>query len=187
MLYWIFLYVSIALIVGLNMLFNFSMATFGWLFLSFAVVLLPSLFIAILIRKLPKRWFDYNNKIYQVKDSERNFYKKIQVHKWKDKIPEAGQTANFKKDHIYNPDSMEYIEKFLLETCYGSVLHLGCIISALLFSFLGLLWHGFFTMTFPIAIVYSILNVLSFIIQRYNRPRLVKKLERMKRIKTSKE
>lgn len=180
MVYWIFLYFNIALIVVLNMIFNFSIYTFLWLLLSFAVVLLPSLLVAIVIRLLPKKWFDYNKKIFRVKENEINFYKKIKIRSWKDKIPEAGQTANFKKDHIYQPDNPAYIEQFILETCYGSVLHLLCIFSSLLFSFLGLLWNGFWIMTFPVAIVYSILNVPSFMIQRYNRPRLIKKLERMK-------
>lgn len=181
MVYWIFLYFNIALIVSLNMIFNFSIFTFLWLVASFAVVLLPSLPVAVFIRKLPKKWFDYHNKIFVVKDSEINFYKKIKIRSWKDKIPEAGQTANFKKDHIYDPNNPEYVKQFIDETCYSSVLHFLCILTALSFSLFGLFWNGFLTMTLPVAVVYSILNVPSFIIQRYNRPRLIKKYERMQK------
>lgn len=181
MLYWIFLYFNIVLICSLNLIFNFSLTTFLYLVLSFAVVLVPSLFVDIFIRILPKKWFDYNKKIFIVKDSEVNFYKKIGIRKWKDKIPEAGKTAGFSKDHLYDPNNPEYIKNFILETVYGSLLHLFCIITSLSFAFFGLLWNGFLTMTLPVAVVYSILNVPSFMIQRYNRPRLIKKLERMTR------
>lgn len=179
MLYWIYLFFNLILIIALNLILNFSCATLFWLFVSFAVVLLPSLPIAILIRKLPEKWFDYRNKIFIVSEKETNFYKKIKIRSWKDKIPEAGVTANFRKDHIYHPNDLMYIKRFILETCYSSILHISCIITALLFSPLGLLWNGFWVMTLPIAIVYSVLNIPSFFIQRYNRPRLIKKYERM--------
>lgn len=179
MIYWIYLFFNIILIIGLNLILNFSYTTLFWLFVSFAVVLLPSLPIAILIRKLPNKWFDYHNKIFIVNEKEITFYKKIKIRNWKDKIPEAGVTANFKKDHIYHPNDPMYIKKFILETCYSSILHISCIITSLIFSPLGLLWNGFLTMTLPIAIVYSVLNIPSFFIQRYNRPRLIKKYERM--------
>lgn len=181
MVYWIFLYFNIALICSLNLAFNFTLTTFLYLILSYAVVLVPSLFVDIFIRILPKKWFDYNKKIFIVKEKEIDFYKKIGIRKWKDKIPEAGKTAGFSKAHMEDPNNPEYIKKFILETVYGSVLHLLCIVTALSFSLLGLLWNGFLTMTLPVAVVYSILNVPSFIIQRYNRPRLIKKLERMTR------
>ena len=182
MFYWIFLYTNIALICGLNLAFNLSFTTFLYLLLSFAIVLIPSLFVDIIIRLLPRKWFDYHKKIYYVSERESKFYKDIGIRDWKDKIPELGKTVNFSKAKLCDPNNPEYIERFILETCLGSMTHVFCMVSALGFSVFGLLWHGFLTMTLPVAVVYGVMNIPSILIQRYNRPRLIKKLERMTRV-----
>lgn len=172
------LFFCIIAIIVANLVCNFAWITVLYLFVGFAIVLLPSLFVAIVIRLLPKKWFNPDNKIYNVSEKERNFLLKIGIKKWKDKIPEMGQTVNFKKDRLVDANNVEYIQKFLVETCYAESLHLCCAISAfvaMLFMPAGNFWN----ISFPIAIIYAIYNIPSILIQRYNRPRLKIQLKRL--------
>lgn len=179
-MYFVFVIFCVLTVIVVNLAFNFSLATAFNLLISFAFVLLPSLFPAIIIRLLPKDWFDYNNNIYKVSEKEKNFLVKIGIRNWKDKIPELGGTAGFKKDSLANGNDILYLKKFISETVYGEVLHICCIIFALL-SLLFVPRHLVLTMALPIAIIYSFLNIPSILIQRYNRPRLIKQLTRLER------
>lgn len=179
-MYLFFVFFCIISIIIINLVLNFSGLTALWLLVSFASVLLPSLFVAIIIRLLPKSWFDYNKKIYHVSEKEKNFLVKLGVRKWKDKVPDLGATVKFKKNELVDSKNIEYLKKFIQETCYGEMLHIFCIMSALL-SLLFFPRNIFLTMALPIAIIYSMINVPSILIQRYNRPRLIKQLKRLER------
>ena len=179
-MYLFFVFFCIISIIAINLILNFSSLTVLWLFISFASVLLPSLFVAIIIRLLPQSWFDYNKKVYHVSEKEKNFLVKLGVRKWKNKIPDLGSTVNFKKNELKNSKNTEYLKKFIQETCYGEMLHIFCIISALV-SLLFVSRNIFLTMALPIAIIYSMINIPSILIQRYNRPRLIKQLKRLER------
>lgn len=178
------LFFCIFCIIILNLLFNFSWACALNLLIGFALVLLPSLVAAIVIRLLPKKWFNPNNKIYNVSEKERKFLMSIGIKKWKDKIPELGQTVNFKKDKLVDANNPKYIEKFLVETCYAESLHICCAIFALIFMCFmpnGCFWN----ISFPIGIIYAMYNVPSILIQRYNRPRLKVQLKRLTKIQNN--
>lgn len=54
---------------------------------------------------------------------ERKFYEKIKIKKWKDHIPELGWLANFRKNKVIEPNNNIYVEKFLVECCYGETIH----------------------------------------------------------------
>lgn len=179
-MYFVFVIFCVLSVIVVNLVVNFSLTTALNLLISFAFVLLPSLFVAIAIRLLPKSWFDYNKKIYKVSEKEKNFLVKIGIRKWKDKIPELGGTAGFKKDTLSDGNNVTYLKKFITETIYGEVLHICCIIFALL-SLLFVPKAIVFSMALPIAIIYSLLNIPSILIQRYNRPRLIKQLTRLER------
>ena len=170
-MYFFVLFFSIFAIIVFNLIFNFTWQTLLNLLISFAIVLLPSLICAVLIRFLPKSWLDNEHKIFKVSKKERNFYDKINIKKWKDKIPEFGQTVGFKKNKIENPNDPVYLKKFIQETVYGEILHFFCILTALL-SLFFVPKHLLLCMALPIAIVYVCYNIPSLIIQRYNRPRL---------------
>ena len=181
-MYFGILFFCIFTIIVLNLVFNFAWLTALYILIGFACVLLPSLFVAIIIRMLPRKWFNPNRKIYQVGDKERQFLLKIDIKKWKDKIPEMGQTVNFKKDKLQDANNAEYIQKFLVETCYAESLHISCAVLAIIFAFISLLFMPnlfVWTVSLPVAIVYSIYNIPSILIQRYNRPRLKVQLKRL--------
>ena len=168
-------------IIVANLAVNLSWAMALNLLLGFVIILLPSLFCAIIIRILPKKWFNYNNKIYNVGEKERQFLLKIGIKKWKDKIPELGQTVNFKKNKLIDANNPSYLEKFLTETCYAECLHISCVVCALIGMFF-VPGGNFWNIAFPIAFVYSVYNIPSILIQRYNRPRLKVQLKRLTKI-----
>ncbi len=181
-MYFGILFFCIFTIIVLNLVFNFAWLTALYILIGFACVLLPSLFVAIIIRMLPRKWFNPDRKIYQVEDKERQFLLKIGIKKWKDKIPEMGQTVNFKKDKLQDANNAEYIQKFLVETCYAESLHISCAVLAIIFAFISLLFMPnlfVWTVSLPVAIVYSTYNIPSILIQRYNRPRLKVQLKRL--------
>lgn len=176
------LFLCIFAVIVLNLAFNFAWTTALYILIGFASVLLPSLFAAITIRILPKKWFNPDRKIYNVGDKERQFLLKIGIKKWKDKIPEMGQTVNFKKDKLQDANNPEYIQKFLVETCYAESLHISCAVLAVIFAFVSLLFMPniyFWTVSLPVACVYTIYNIPSILIQRYNRPRLKVQLKHL--------
>ncbi len=126
---------------------------------------------AIIIRKLPEKWFDSSKKIFISKPNERKFYEKIGIKKWKDKIPELGGFTNFHKDKIYDPKSPTYIKQFILECNYGSMIHLVTGILGYLIIFITPL-DICFLMAIPVATVNLILNLLPYFVLRYNVSRL---------------
>ncbi len=181
-MYFFFIFLAIFAIIGINLILDFSFITALNLLISFAIVLLPSLPLAILIRFMPKSWFDYNKRIYHVTEFEKNFLVKLGIRKWKDKIPDLGNTVKFKKDKLDSSKNIDYLKRFITETCYAEILHIFCII----FAFLSLIFvpkQMLLTMALPVAIIYSLINVPSILIQRYNRPRLIKQLTRLERNK----
>ena len=72
-MYFCVLFFCIFAVIVLNLAFNFAWITALYVLIGFASVLLPSLFAAITIRILPKKWFNPDRKIYNVGDKERQF------------------------------------------------------------------------------------------------------------------
>lgn len=180
------LVVSLLLVMGVNIL-----AGAGVVYSVLAVVLgaififLLDALIAWVIHKLPAEWFCYKKKIFQVAKRERKFYEKIDIKNWKDKVPEMGQLCNFKKDKIQSFDAT-YIDKFLTETCYAEVVHIGMLCIGLL-VFLAFPVDKMLAFALPLFLINAILQIPPILIQRYNRPKLELVLIRAERSKKMQE
>ncbi len=136
--------------------------------------------IAIIINKLPDRLFGIDNPLYAVSDAEKNFYKKIKVRLWKDKVWELGGLGGFSKKYLAEPDSPEYIEKFIIECNKGVLTHrlsypIGFLPMLLIPNVCSL------SVALPIAVVNLFLNILPTLALRYNTPKLKMILKRMKK------
>ena len=176
MLYvWIILSATV-IIGGCNALFVAPMVGLNWWELPLISVLLVLSVIAIdgvvafLVNRLPKKWFNHNFKFFTVGKREKLFYEKMRIRKWKDKIPELGALGGFRKNHVLDPFNNEYVEKYLLEVCYGEIVHvLGC-----LFGFLVMCIYPkyYLTIGLPVAVVNAVMNIPSLIILRYNSHKL---------------
>ena len=138
--------------------------------LTLSVIAIDGLF-ALLIRKLPSKYFEVDRKNFDASIKERKFYDFLDIKFWKDYVPELGGFTNFHKDKIRDPNSPEYLRRFIIECNYGSVIHIFTAFSGFLIIFLFPLnlWWQF---PLPVAIVNMILNLMPAFILRYNVPRL---------------
>lgn len=158
---------------------------YRWGFMSIAMLValfLIDALLAWLIRKLPEKWFDSNNKHFDERKGERKFYEALGIKKWKDKIPELGGFTDFHKDKIYEPNSIEFYERFILESNYGSVLHIISAFIGYLIIFMAPL-KTCFLMAIPMATVNFVLCILPYFVLRYNVGKLKKVLNNLKRRK----
>ena len=173
---------AMALIGAVNIAFDTASA----IYVVVAVILCTALqfaldgLIAIVINKLPDRLFGVDNPAYSVSEWEKRLYKKLKVRKWKDKVWELGGLGGFSKKNLKEPDSPEYIEKFIIECNKGVLTHrLSYPIGFL--TMLTLCHPCSLTIALPISIVNIFLNVLPTLALRYNTPMLQAVLKRLKK------
>ncbi len=181
------LYLSI---IGIAMLFigaiNIAFSIADIHIVVFAVILCTALqfafdgLIAILINKMPDRWFGIDNPLYDVSDFEKKLYKKLKVRLWKDKVWELGGLGGFSKKHLSDPNDPAYIEKFIIECNKGVMTHrLSYPVGFL--AMLSVPGVCALTIAFPIAVVNLFLNILPTLALRYNTPKLKLVLQRLKK------
>ena len=135
---------------------------------------------ALIINKLPDKWFGADKKCFDVSKTAQRFYEKLQIRKWKNKVWELGGLAGFRKNKLRDPKDTDYIEQFIIESNKGVVTHrIGYFV-----GFFGIfLFPRKYALTigFPIACVNLILNVMPTMILRYNIPKLKALHTRLKR------
>lgn len=142
--------------------------------------------IAIIINKMPDRFFGVDNPLYNVSEKERKLYKRLKVRSWKDKVWELGGLGGFSKKNLAAPNDPAYIEKFIIECNKGVLTHR----LSYPVGFLPMIFTPgvcAYTIALPIAIVNLFLNVLPTLALRYNTPPLKRILNRMNRRSSSAE
>lgn len=177
--------------IGLAMLiialFNLIVSASAWYEILISVLLCTALqfaldgMLALLINKLPDRWFGVDNPLYAVSDAERRLYKRLRVKFWKDKVWELGGLGGFSKKHFTSPSDPAYIERFIIECNKGVLTHrLSYPVGFL--AMLALRGRDALTIALPVAIVNMYLNILPTLVLRYNTPKLRAILNRMRRV-----
>ena len=170
-------------IILLNYFFNANLAdlSFWWILVAsvigtIGVIAIDGVFATLIRWCMPNKWYDYKVDFHKVSKKETIIYEKLFIKAWKDKILELGMFTSFSKKKVEDPQSREYIERFILECNYGAVIHLADAI----FGFLLLLCYMPFSypmvmsIGMPICIINAILNILPLMILRYNLYRLHK-------------
>lgn len=125
---------------------------------------------------MPQKWFNSDKTIFASKEKESLFYEKIKIKKWKDKIAELGFFTNFSKKQIVNPKSKEYVDRYILEANYGTLIHFVCIFTGFLIVFAYPINYALL-FGVPVAAVNAVLNFLPLCVLRYN----LKKLQVLKK------
>lgn len=129
---------------------------------------------------LPRSWFCAEKAPWRSAGWERDgrIYDAIGIRKWKDKVPDSSKYArDMVPKSIAARPTCESIGRLVAETCVAE-----CVHAALMLASLPVLW------IWPGAggaVVYflCILGNLPFIlIQRFNRPRLLRMQQRMRRL-----
>ena len=146
----------------------FFFAVFGYTWLAIVAVVLIDGLTATVCRLLPKKWANHEKKIFQVSAKEKKFYEKLKIRKWKDSVPEIGQFTGFRKNKLENPQSVEYVERFLLEACYGEIGHFVSLFSGFLIVLLFFIVEYFWLIALCVAFINALMNLPSFCILRYN-------------------
>lgn len=175
---------SVALWSGQNFILLFGLVAIGVVF----EILVDGL-VATIARLMPAKLADHTKKIYQVSAKEKKFYEKLKIRLWKDKIPEIGHFTGFRKNKLVDPQSVEYVERFLLESCYGELGHFFSLFLGFTVLLLYPLSDVWFALAIPVAIVNFFLNLPSLLVLRYNsyklsvlRKSLLKKQQRAKKL-----
>ncbi len=188
------LYLSvIGVAMAITSVFNILFETAAWYYIILAVIWCTALqfgldgSIAILINKMPDKWFGVDNRLYHVTQAEQKLYKKLKVRLWKDKVWELGGLGGFSKKHFKDASDPMYIEKFIIECNKGVLTHrlsypVGFLAMLTLPNICAL------TIALPIAIVNVFLNILPTLALRYNTPKLqfiLKKMQQKNKAKVS--
>lgn len=165
---------------------NITFGTASWYYVVIATVWCTALqfafdgSLAILINKMPDRWFGVDNPHYRVSEGERKLYKKLKVRLWKDKVWELGGLGGFSKRILREPDDPAYIERFIIECNKGVLTHRLSYPAGFL-AMLTLPNVCAWTIALPVALVNLYLNILPTLVLRYNTPMLQGILKRLRR------
>ena len=180
---------TVALWSGQNFLILFGLVAIGVVF-EIAVNGL----VATIARLMPAKFADHTKKVYQVSAKEKKFYEKLKIRMWKEKIPEIGHFTGFRKNKLADPQSVEYVDRFLLESCYGELGHFFSLFLGFTVLLLYPLSDVWFALAIPVAIVNFFLNLPSILVLRYNSYKLVvlkksllKKQQRAKKVENTSE
>lgn len=125
---------------------------------------------------LPRKNFDYAAFPYKPFRWERDgqIYEKLLIRKWKDRVPDMSKHVKtmFAKQ-IVSPRDPEYTRRLILETCVAELTHEVLMLISPIFP------HYMTGAYADVAmLVYALGNVPFILIQRYNRPRLIRLMER---------
>lgn len=140
----------------------------GYTALAVVAVILVDIIIATIARLLPKKCANHEKKVYVVPAGEKKFYEKLKIRKWKDYVPEIGHFTGFRKNKIADPKSVEYLDRFLLEICYGEIGHFFSLFFGFAILLMFPLTEMWWAISIPVAIINVLLNLPSLFILRYN-------------------
>ncbi len=137
-------------------------------------------------RLVPKRLFRADRFPFRLYawEQEGKIYNRIGVRRWKEKVPDMSAILPWVMPSKKLPKNAtaEHVERMIQETCVAEWIHgLLCILG---FGCV-LIWKGFWG--WAVSVLYLLGNLPDIIIQRYNRPKLVRILEREKRQKRAYE
>ena len=183
MFYLIVIFIAMLLIIGANLLFAATFTLEVILNMAFSVtVATVAIFLidavsALAIRRLtPQKWYLPEKMLFTVSKKERNFYNKLKIKAWKDKVPELGGFTSFHKDHLESQSDVKYLEKFLIESNYGVIIHfangiLGVFILFIPFCNMPSVWV-------PVFVVNLILSLMPVAILRHTSYTLLRLYQR---------
>lgn len=127
---------------------------------------------------IPARFLRPDGWWFRTRDWERDgewYREELRIDRWKDKLPSLRTASRFSKKRLTEA-SRRYFNRFITETCRAESNHLRAIASVMVMR----LWTpvDLWLVCMLIAVVG---NVPFIMIQRYNRPRLMRALERLQR------
>lgn len=191
-LYLTIVLVSMAIISLFNILFNLdnfpkqsAMIVILIVVVAVIIEIIIDLILAGVIHAINDKHFE-NRKFFEVSKKERQFYEKIGIKKWKDKILELGAIGGFSKKKLEKANEIAYLDKFLMENYKGIIIHIANIFLGFLIMAIPPFKYSF-CIGLPVAIVNFFLGLLPIFVLRYNIPKLQVAKKRLQRQKGAKK
>lgn len=191
-LYLTIIIIANIIVSALNIAFGTAYFGYEWWFVVIMCVVSTAFqfaadgLFAFIINKMPNKWFAVDNKHFEVSKRCQQFYQKLGIRKWKDKVWELGGLGGFRKNKINDPNNPEYIEQFIIESNKGIVTHRVGYFVGFLCVFIFPLKYAL-VIGLPIALVNLFLNILPTMVLRYNLPKLHAVLKRLKKYEKPEE
>ena len=127
---------------------------------------------------LPRRWFDPEKRPYAQLPFESNgmIYRALRVQAWKDRLPDMSKIMpDMVKKSISAAASSAEAGRVALETCVAEAVHWVLLLLSFPIYLICPDWAGAL-----LAVLYGLSHIPFIIIQRYNRPTLVRLARRLK-------
>lgn len=152
------------LVIGTGIWLSLAI-TFGTIFYHFIM----RLFVGISFNKWLRSLLNYKSKWFSEWRYEADFYRRIKIRKWKNKLP------------TYYPENFSMkrhsIDEMIQTMCIAELGHETMIVLSYLPLFLSA-WFGMFYIFLLTSILAGLADSIFVFVQRYNRNRLVKIAER---------
>lgn len=123
-------------------------------------------------RLMPKRWIKPEKGLFRCFAPEQDgaLYEKLQIRRWHKRLPDMSRILPFMMPaKNLSGDFEARLPELIVETCVAETVHLAMCVLGL---FCLCLWPG--PGGIAVTAIYIILNVPFILIQRYNRPRLLR-------------
>ena len=184
-MYIIIILISMTIISVLNIILNNTEPWYVYILYTVVLTIMAVLIdgiVAWIIRSLPEKYFDYHKKVFTTSEKEKKFYKIIDVKRWKEKVLELGMFTSFRKNKISDPNNPEYLKRYILEACYGVIIHyisvpFGFLIMLCDYKMYSSNSNIFLTIGLPVALVNAVLILLPAFVLKYNLPKLIRLYE----------
>lgn len=147
--------------------------TLGITFMTISYHLIIRLVIGVLVDAVCDNHIDSSRSWFEDSDAERAFYRLIRVHKWKKKLPTFDEGLFSLKKHS--------LEDVISASCQAEIVH-ELNIAASLLAMLFAIPFGSLLAFVLTSIAGALFDLVFVIIQRYNRPRLMRTAEKRRMI-----
>ena len=138
--------------------------SFGTTLYHFAMRLAVGFFIPLLIKK-----YNYRNRWFRPKKWEADLYRKLKVKTWKHKLP-TFDPSQFSTDHYTLPEIVQNM-------CQAELVHTVIVVLSFVpLAFVPL--FGVFPVFLATSLAAGLTDCVFIIAQRYNRPRLIRIIEK---------
>ncbi len=153
---------------------RFNIAAFETIAITFCTIFyhcFMRLMVGLFYQKKYNNKINYNKKRFYVGEREVTLYRRLQVKRWKKHLPTY-------RSEFFDPQTKTY-EQIIMATCQSELVHETIVILSFL-PIIASVWFGATEIFIITSVVAAIIDTLFVILQRYNRPRILRLLNHTK-------
>ena len=109
-------------------------------------------------------------------ERDGRFFQKIRIREWQSKLPDMSRVlpSMIPPKQVSRDETGEHLENMIQETCIAEVIHVLLCLAGIRCAYI---WRG--AGGAVISVLNALGNILFIMVQRYNRPRLMRLCERI--------